>query len=191
MSWAPSPALAGTVRNALSLLQAFYPRSLTMATQTTEAAQLWLFSYCRAFLGKRVSLDSITEAAQRWPAEKGKDSPYPAEFAAFCKAVEDELHPQLPQERAAERSAPLIPRPAHADAVERMSARAYAVLRSWSQVSEAWALAWECATTDALREDVRLGRLANDIWDEIIGHVHNGRVSQGRGPLSTAVRGAA
>lgn len=174
MTWSPSPSLLTAVRNALVAMQPFYPRTLLVATQTSEAAQGFVTTYCRAFLGKRISLDTIAECAQRWPAEHGKDSPFPAEFAAFCAKVDRELHPPVPQ-WAEPKAQPDVPRPAHADDVERMSQRAHAVLRAidaeraWTYVSHAWGLLWKLADTDQMRDDVRLGRVPDDVWDQCIG----------------------
>jgi hypothetical protein len=168
MTWSPSPSLLTAVRNALVAMQPFYPRTLQIALQQSDAAQSFVTTYCRAFLGKRISLDTIGECAQRWPAEFGKDTPYPAEFAAFCAKVDRELHPPVPQWAEPVRERPEVPRPAHADDVEQMSLEAYVVLKSWPMVSHAWGLAWKLATTDQMRDDVRLGRVPSDVWGQCI-----------------------
>lgn len=190
MTWTPSPALARAVRAALVQLSSFYPRSLSLATQQSDAAEQWLGSYCRAFLGHRVSLETIADAASQWPAAHGKATPFPAEFAQFAAQLERSRRgvASEPPPPAAP-AQPIIP--PHAAAVDAMSRTAYAVLRSWSQVAETWAVAWELATTDALRASLRAGQLPDDVWRQLIGEVQHGRVATGAGPLAGAVRGSA
>jgi hypothetical protein len=168
MTWMPQPAVLRAMRSALAQMQAFYPKALGMATQNSLAADQWVGTYCRSLLGKRISLDTLAEAAARWPAEHGRETPYPAEFAAFAAKIDAELHPPVPQWAEPVAQRPEVPRPAHADDVERMSLEAYVVLKSWPMVSHAWGLAWKLATTDQMRDDVRLGRVPSDVWGQCI-----------------------
>jgi hypothetical protein len=190
MTWTPSPALARAVRAALVQLAAFYPRSLSLAREQSDAAEQWLASYCRAFLDRHVPLETIAEAASQWPAAQGKATPFPAEFAQFAAQLHRARQGVTPS--APRPAAPSLPAvPPHAGAVEAMSQAAYGVLRSWSQVAEAWAVAWEMATTDAMRGSLRAGQLPEDVWLQIVGEVQHGRVAAATGPLRGAVRGTA
>lgn len=185
MTYQPNANLARITKAALLRILLHTPRSnLRILQDDSDAADQFLADYCRACMG--ADLTAITEAGETWMTQN-KYAPSPAEFGQFARELTRQTRPYV----VAPAESQPFPRPAHADAVEARSREAYAVLRGWALVSEAWAVAWEMATDDAMRDDVRLGRLPADVWEDCIGAVLNGRVARGRGPLSDVVRGAA
>ena len=186
MSWAPSPALAKTVRQALVTMHAFYPRSLALAEAQSDASGAWVETYCRAFLGKRISLDAIKAAAVRWPAEMGKATPFPKEFATFAHAIERELFPRAPMQAASVDAQPLPLSYEDTQRIEQCSQRIKQSMASWREVAEVWSLIYSSAQNDASRQAARVGNVPVDVVNDAVA-AHQRGMRSIPGPLASAV----
>lgn len=189
MSYRPSPEVLLAVSQALQLLQPHWPRNLAMASDSSAAGIAFLSGYCQACIG--ADLDAIPEAATQWLAHE-QFAPKPSQLGKLAREI-TRARPGRDGAFARDTGpAEPLPRPEHADDIEALSRKAYAVLRGWSQVAQCWSVAWEEAQTESERDQVRTGRIPANVWDLFIGQVDNGRVARTVGPLAREMtRGAA
>jgi len=169
------------VAEGLKVLAGIWPNKFS-AAKLPEA----LPHYARALGG--VTLHVIPRAVDQWCARE-KFGPTPAELGQLARAIDRAERPAVVARPQGPESP--FPRPPQADDIERLSLKARHVLRSWTLVSEAWAVAWEVAPGDDARDGVRLGQVPPDVWDDIISQVANGRVARTPGPLKRAIGDAA
>ena len=85
MTFVAGPALAKATRSALQIFARHKPTIFKLANDESDAGRAFVSDYARGLVG--VTLEAITEAAQRWVAHK-TDIPSPASFGMFARGID-------------------------------------------------------------------------------------------------------
>lgn len=182
-TWSPSPQLATATAAALAAFARHWPRAMALAVDPSEAGRAFIGDYAFALLG--CDLAAIPHAASRWLSESATP-PRPKEFAVLARAVAQELRPpQYGDSVTKSADVPTLPlTPQDMAHIDHRGRRAYALLGTWRDVGEVWALLWHTCDDDTRRASaVRRGNVPLEVFDEAVGLVRAGGRAPG-GPLA-------
>jgi hypothetical protein len=183
-SWRPSPPLAMAVRRALQTLQRHWPRAMALATDSSEAGEEYVNDYARAMQG--ADLAAIPLAAQQWLADH-EVPPKPSELGRVAREVSKRFRANEPSmgPGPAAHVPPPISTGMDTRLADTLSRRARQQLGTadWSLVGAVWALLLQTAPTAAAQEQVRLGRVPLEVFDEAVAQVRRGVRPRDGGPL--------
>jgi len=183
VKWTPSPALANAVSTTLQQLARHWPRTFTLAKDTSDAGTQFVNDY--AFPLSGVDINAILQTARRWISENSKP-PSAAELANLARKIARELRtvdkpkPEQPE---------LLPPPLSAR-VRRINAIGTVVhkeLGTWRAVSQFWSLLHETAPDDAARAALFDGTIDSGVIDDAVAAIKRNPNYTPKGPLSRSV----
>lgn len=170
----PSPALLAATRRALLVLARHWPTKFKAVHGSSDQDEAFVADYAKACA--YVALDALEDAALAWVA-RSKFAPTPAEFGDIAR----ELRPPLAPRAGAAPDVPALAK--DGDRVDLLARRAFRALGSWRKVADVWSLLWLTATTADERDQVREGRVPDDLFEIAVQKIAGGYVPASSGPL--------